>query len=403
MRGKDGDDREHTQRMNCKDEVDEEEEEEEEEEAEEVDEEPEGQWVEVFPHGKQTSKFSCMECNRKVSENDTSMKHFHWCDPSEAQKQSASSSSHKKKSKKTKKRETKQKKPQKVKVRKEETPKKPLLADIELNDTVRDWITSVTPESVHQTERRGADTRKKYTNIEKIRIINEVCDGGKPVDVAHKYGINRSLISKWLSKKDVLLDAIQSSEKKCFDTKNRRKNKYEKLYNEIYEKLKVAEGQGTNITYRWIFEISEEAFKVYFPGETSLPQSFVANFTKRFNIQYQKKYKTRAAASPAEADEKLRVRWHSNSRQIPDGEQPPTQAVQQPQQSQQSVRASDVPLSFAMNYGPLAHVQPLQHQSQSQVQPQGQSQQQQQQQQQPPETIQHSAQQSSASHSGIVS
>jgi len=351
--------------------------EEEQEEVEaELDEEPEGQWVEVFPHGKQSSKFSCKECNRKVSENDTSMKHFHWCDPTEIPK--ASSSSAKKKVKKSKKREKKQKKPQKVKQIKEETPLKPLLEDIELNDTVRDWITNVTPESVQHTERRGADTRKKYTNIEKIRIINEVCDGGKPVDIAHKYGINRSLISKWLSKKEILLDAIQSSEKKCFDTKNRRKNKYEKLYNELYEKLKIAEGQGTNITYRWILEISQETFKLYFPGETSLPQSFVSNFTKRFNIQYHKKYKTKSSANSGDGDDKTPVRWHSNSRQIPDGEQPPTQILQQP-------HSSDVPLSFAVNYDPLAHAKPLQHQNQSQ----GHSQQQ----QQSPQTIQHSVQQ----------
>ena len=313
-----------------------------------------GQWVEVAPHPKQPSCFNCIECNRKFNAKESSMKHFHWCDPSTPIKKRRAPKTNKKKS-------TTPKRPAHKRIGQGE---KPLLENVK--EMVKDLIVNVTPEQVLQTDRRGSDTRKKYTNIEKLKIINEVYDGEKPVDVAEKYGINRSLISKWNANKTMLLDAIQVNDKKCFDTKNRRKVKYEKLYDDLHKQFKAAEAQGVIISYRWIHDTAEKMFKVYFPTKTTLPQSFVSNFTKRYSLTYQKKYKKNSSSTTSTTvsatmtsaaivgassinnrmeEDKSPVRWHSNSREVPPHEQQPPASAR---------TFEGVPLSFAMNY-PLPH------------------------------------------------
>ena len=106
-------------------------------------------------------------------------------------------------------------------------------------------------EQVETEKRRGCDIRKSLTNKFKSKTIAEVECGMKQIDVAEKYHVNRSQLSKWTKHKDKITRAAVDENKKMF-TKIRPSAKYNEMFWVLREQFLKARSQGRRVDFNWL-------------------------------------------------------------------------------------------------------------------------------------------------------
>ena len=70
--------------------------------------------------------------------------------------------------------------------------------------------------------------------------------------IAQKYGISLSLVSKWLKNKDSMIAAAADKHRKLY-AKQRKSTKYLELYRLLFDKLKAACGKGRKVNVNWLW------------------------------------------------------------------------------------------------------------------------------------------------------
>ena len=70
------------------------------------------------------------------------------------------------------------------------------------------------------------DKRKSYTLKEKVDALNDLNDGMIPRDVAFKYNVHRSMITRWKAKENEIYEKYGESKKAHFFRKCRRNDKH---------------------------------------------------------------------------------------------------------------------------------------------------------------------------------
>ena len=72
---------------------------------------------------------------------------------------------------------------------------------------------------------RGSNVHKKHTAVFKAKVIHQVQPDVSQDQIAQKYGISQSLVSKWLKGKDSIIAAAAEKHRKLYG-KQRKSTKY---------------------------------------------------------------------------------------------------------------------------------------------------------------------------------
>ena len=70
--------------------------------------------------------------------------------------------------------------------------------------------------------------------------------------IAQKYGISQSLVSKWLKDKDSIIAAAADKHRKLY-AKQRKSTKYLELYRLLFDQLKAAHHKGRKVNFNWLW------------------------------------------------------------------------------------------------------------------------------------------------------
>ena len=71
-------------------------------------------------------------------------------------------------------------------------------------------------------------------------------------ELADRYGISLSLISKWLKNKENIIAAAVKKNKKL-RKKQRKLAKYLELYRQLFEKMKAVRAKGWKVNFNWLW------------------------------------------------------------------------------------------------------------------------------------------------------
>ena len=70
--------------------------------------------------------------------------------------------------------------------------------------------------------------------------------------IAQKYGISQSLVSKWLKDKDSIIAAAADKYRKLY-VKQRKSTKYLELYRLLFNQLKAARDKSQKVNFNWLW------------------------------------------------------------------------------------------------------------------------------------------------------
>ena len=166
----------------------------------------------------------------------------------------------------------------------------------------------------NKTKPSQKDSRRSFSNLEKVRALDELEKGMLAIDVASKYDVNRSMITRWKNNADVIYNAFAGDRKKQLFAKNRKGGKHTKLLLTLFEKFKSARSQGKRCSHVWIYIQASKLFKEMYPHSTKpLSKSIVAHFTSKYNIKclrvQRRKQKDNKEIVPS------LMKWHSDLRE----------------------------------------------------------------------------------------
>ena len=132
---------------------------------------------------------------------------------------------------------------------------------------------------------KETQTRKAYSNVEKMKAVNGLDNGMLAIDVASKYGVNRSMITRWKKSEDVIANAAASDHKKRLFIKNRRRDKHTSLLSKLFIQFQDARNKGRRCSHTWIYTRAKQIHKRDFPNARPLPKSIVVKFVNTYKIK----------------------------------------------------------------------------------------------------------------------
>ena len=205
------------------------------------------------------------------------------------------------------------------------------------------------------SEEKGKDhlkaKRKKYTNMEKIRALDELDRGMMAVDVAERLGVNKSMITRWKQNADTIYTSVAQDYKRRLFTKNRKAGKHSKLFQLLFQKFESSRKQGKRCSHTWIYIQALKLFKQMYPNvEKPLSKSVISYFTRKYNIKclrvQRRKQKDNKSVIPG------LMKWHSNLREglIKTGSEKPTYDKKWGRfPPSKRLNLDQIPLPFAVN------------------------------------------------------
>ena len=85
---------------------------------------------------------------------------------------------------------------------------------------------------------RSWNVHESHTAVFKAKVIHQVQPDVSQDQIAQKYGISQSLVSKWLKDKDSIIAAAADKHRKLY-AKQRKSTKYRELYRLLFDQLKA--------------------------------------------------------------------------------------------------------------------------------------------------------------------
>ena len=98
---------------------------------------------------------------------------------------------------------------------------------------------------------RSRDKRRSYTAAFKLEVIHESESGRNNHEIVQHYGINRTLLIKWMKDKIKIGSAAESEIKKHLMIRPARR--YKELYAELLKVFKEAKKKRHRIDFNWIW------------------------------------------------------------------------------------------------------------------------------------------------------
>ncbi len=103
-------------------------------------------------------------------------------------------------------------------------------------------------------------------------------------DVALKYGIDKSMVTKWKKDENKIVDAAGVAHKKHV-TKIRPSRKHQKIFNELYKEFTNARSKGLKVSYAWLYIQAKKIIQQINPSNLDkFPKSAFSIFTRKYKI-----------------------------------------------------------------------------------------------------------------------
>ena len=105
------------------------------------------------------------------------------------------------------------------------------------------------------------------------------------MDVAQKYGINKSLLSKWKKDAKNIKDAVAQKQRRLLK-KIRPSTRHKDLFKQLHQKFATARSKGRKVSYAWFYATANKVNKeMHGTDSPRLLKSVVTRFIKSYNIK----------------------------------------------------------------------------------------------------------------------
>ena len=159
----------------------------------------------------------------------------------------------------------------------------------------------------------GSNVHKKHTAVFKAKVIHQVPPDISQDQIAQKYGISQSLVSKWLKDKDSIIAAAADKHRKLY-AKQRKSTKYLELYRLLFDQLKAARGKGRNVNFNWLWSEVRSIQRDLTVGDKVIVRKHViTTYLRKYNLRMRAHQRNRSKQKEAfRAD---LMKWHSTVRE----------------------------------------------------------------------------------------
>ena len=160
---------------------------------------------------------------------------------------------------------------------------------------------------------KGSEVRKSHPAVFKAKIIHQCQPGVSEYEIAAKYGISQSLVSKWIKQKDSIITAATIRHKKLF-AKQRPSRKYLELYRVLLERLKEARAKGLQVNFNWLWSKARTIYREQTNDDNKIVKKHViTTFLRRYNVRMRSRQRNRTKPKEAYRDDLMK--WHSVTRE----------------------------------------------------------------------------------------
>ena len=126
--------------------------------------------------------------------------------------------------------------------------------------------------------------------------------------IAQKYGISQSLVSKWLKDKDSIIAAAADKHRKLY-AKQRKSSKYLELHR-LYDQLKAVRDKGRKVNFDWLWSKARSIQRDIIGGNKVIVRKHViTTFLRKYNVRMRAHQRNRS--KPKEAFRADLMQWHS--------------------------------------------------------------------------------------------
>ena len=132
--------------------------------------------------------------------------------------------------------------------------------------------------------RCGADKHRLYDNHFKCKVIME-CDHSQfDTDVAFRYGIDKSLITKWKNNRRFIIDAAVIEHKKLLK-KNRPSTRHKRIFIKLNDKFVTARLKGLKVSFAWLYVNANKIYKQLHANAGRIPKSAITTFIRLYKVK----------------------------------------------------------------------------------------------------------------------
>ena len=186
-----------------------------------------------------------------------------------------------------------------------------------LSKDVMNTLSSVNNKVVRATAPfdNAGKKRRQYTTKFKAEVIFASEEKGVSVRaVASRYGLDHSVVVRWIHKKAFIIDDAASSHCRLL-TKARRSEKHVALHAELFRRFKEARSRGHRIDFQWLSSRARMIQKEQAgeEPESVIGKHVVVQFLNLYKVKIREKQRNKK--KPQESFRKDLEKWHVTTRE----------------------------------------------------------------------------------------
>ena len=133
------------------------------------------------------------------------------------------------------------------------------------------------------------------------------------IDVAQKYGINKSLSSKWKKNAKNIENEVAQKHKRLLK-KIRPSTRHKDLFKQLHQRCATARSKGRKVSYAWFYITANKINKEMHGMDSSrLPKSVVTRFIKSYNIKLRRVERKKTVSKLSHLPKLMT--WHTTLRE----------------------------------------------------------------------------------------
>jgi hypothetical protein len=162
--------------------------------------------------------------------------------------------------------------------------------------------------------RHGANERRSYTFEFKLEVVNCLNSGDiTAVDVAHRYGVNKTLVSKWKKDEVKIVSLVAKGRLEKLLKKSRTKSKHRGIFKKLNNRFESVRKRGKKVSWQWFYSHGNKIAREENPDAPRLPRSSITYFIKQYKIKLRRVQRKNRVNNEKFAP-KLQ-HWHSTLRE----------------------------------------------------------------------------------------
>ena len=179
-----------------------------------------------------------------------------------------------------------------------------------VNDLVKKVATIAAKSSGAQ--KLAGKKRHQYTAAFKVQAINAYENNMLQEDIAEKYGVAQSQVSRWIKTKDKIMMDAASSHRKLF-RKGRPATKYRDLFECLWKEFQLARSKGHLVNFAWLWTKARKIQHDKFDPNVIIKSHVIVRFLQKYRIRMRSKQRNKKKHK----NQKIPglMTWHSTFRE----------------------------------------------------------------------------------------